>query len=559
MIYFMNLLLYNKIDTSNLKINVPIISTNKRFELVDVILTLFSLSYLYYGVEDTIVDSRSKIARILGFNMEADLGKIASWLHENHRGLHLKDLHIDTFKIPENGQIMSFDELENIFFTNKDCYDHVIELLNNPPTKEIYDAYRYIYNALMTMDMNMECFLIGDLSIVNEYKALGYKTRFVNIPKPSSYRHREIYESDYAWFLGTIDYTDLCFEVSDNFTENHLLDVYIKESDPDRLTKIGTVQMAYTYQEYLRYADISLYAFINKIKLMADIESRQEACVNAIQTIVSNLKSYIDQTGDDAIPLDTVFSGLPSISIDFIKRYITEVIDFFKSFKIFTHESSIVYVIQDRFENYVQLIDHILLKYLLDKSELVRIEDAIGKITPSLTPKEVCRLIDKVWFEISTWLKQSYSDYYNSDQYEEAKDRIKDYLEYRSTLECIDEVLDKRIQEHQTLAIDAILKLLVDITLTEDKVPVEDSIAEFKKTQSFKDYYNEWLIDIMKIVTTIDLDDRILYQDDIIWSSLFRMNTVSPIVEQISNSHISTSHSDKMNISDHLYTIITVS
>ena len=70
-------------------------------------------------------------------------------------------------------------------------------------------------------------------------------------------------------------------------------------------------------------------------------------------------------------------------------------IDFFKSFKIFTHDSSIIYSIDDKFENYVQLIDHILLKYLFDKSEIIKIEDAIQGMTTGLTAKEKCRMIDK--------------------------------------------------------------------------------------------------------------------------------------------------------------------
>ena len=195
MTYFMNILMYNTVDKSALLVNLPNISNVKKFDIVNVIITLFSLSYIYYGVEDIILDSRAKAAQILGFNFEADLAKISNWLHENHLGLTLKDLHVDTFKTT-NGKITSFSELEDIFFTNKDCYDHVVSLLNNPPSKEIYDAYKFIYKSMMTMNRNMECFLL-DNDIISQYKNKGYSTKFINIPRENQYHHPKDYDRDY--------------------------------------------------------------------------------------------------------------------------------------------------------------------------------------------------------------------------------------------------------------------------------------------------------------------------------------------------------------------------
>ena len=557
-VYFMNLLMRNNVDKSALQVNIPTISTTKKFELVNAILTLFSLSYVYYGVEDTIIDTKSKIATILGFNMEADLAKISNWLYENHRGLTLKDLHVDTFIVPDNNKIMSFAELENMFFTNKDCYDHVVHLLNNPPTKEIYDAYRYIYKSLMTMNRNMESFLIGDNPVVDEYKQLGYKSKFINIPTIGHYTNPDDFERDYRWLLESIEDNDLCFEISDNFVEDHLFNVYIKEPDQERLTHVGTAQMAYTYQEYLKYADIQLFSFINKIKMILDVESRQEACINAIQSIVSSLKNYIDQTGEDGIPLDNVFIGIPSISVDFIKRYITEVIDFFKSFKIFTHESSILYVIQDKFGNYVQLIEHILLKYLLDKSELVRIEDAIHNMTSSLTMKERHSLIDKIWLDISTWIQSEYSDYYNSDNYQEAKDRIKDYYEFVSTIDLNDSVFVSKYEEIQDYTVEAILNMLVTLKYSERVSLSENTIR--RQTHILDDYYNEWVADLAKLVITLEFTDRTHFQDDYIRFNKQELRTMPSIADGFVNNHVTfASLSDIFHLRDSIYTIRTQS
>ena len=287
LIYFTNILLYNQVDKSQLLVNLPNISTKKQFELVDVIIALYSISYIYYGAEDTILDSQEKIANILGFNMEADLAKIADHLYENHGRLSFKDLHVDQFTIPPNDEILSFEQLEEIYMTNKDILVHVREQMSNPALKkEIYDAYKFIYQSLFVMRCNME------------YYAL-----------PNG-------------------------------------------------------EMATTYRQFLRYKDPVLYEYIqNKIASIKNVEARQTACVNAIQSITTYLKDYIDQ---DLVNLDDVFAGLPSISLDFIRNYVQEVVDFFKSFKIFTHDSSILYLFDDKFQNYVILRDWILLKYLFE-------------------------------------------------------------------------------------------------------------------------------------------------------------------------------------------------
>ena len=594
MVYFMNMLMNHNIDESLLLVNIPIISTTRKFELMDIICTLFSLSYIYYGVEDTIIDTRAKAAQIMGFNMNADLSKISSWLDENHYGLTLKDLHVDTFKVPEDGKIMSFNELQDMFFTNKDCYDHILQVMNNPPSKEIYDAYRYLYRALLTTDRNMEYFLIGDNPIVDQYKKAGFKSKFISIPKEieyfcpnchalvdpamatagdtvycpvckkvlshvstEQYTNPNDYARDYKWMLDSMDEYTLYYVIRNDFDTSHMYDLYIKEGDA--LKNVGTARMAYTYREYLRYKDATLHKFLDGIVNIRSIEGRQEACVNAIQAITSYLKDYIDQDGNDAIPLDTVFSGLPSISLDFIKQYVTEVIDFFKSFKIFTHGSSIIYTITDRFDNYVQLIDHILLKYLFDKSDIVKIEDYLeGKATldhglllnkgpgigVSLSVEERNELIDKVWFSIYRWLNLNYSEYYNSDNYQEAEKVIREYSErYNTYLKSEDILPSKYIEEIQDYATDAILRMVVSL--------VKDENVEFKENVSMKqskfidEYYNEWIADLVLIMDKKEFSDKATFQDDYTRNDLFDSYTKYDITDSKPYTHTSMSFSDE--------------
>lgn len=608
MTYFMNMLMYHNIDESLLRVNIPTISNTRKFELIDIICTLFSLSYIYYGVDDTIIDTRAKAAQILGFNMEADLSKISTWLDENHYGLHLKDLHIDTFKVPENGKIMSFNELQDMFFTNKDCYDHIHQVMIDPPSKEIYDAYRYIYKALLTTDRNMEYFLVGENSVVDEYKAKGFKRKFISIPKEieyycpnchalvdpisvtsgesyvcpvckkvvshveeQTYHNIDDYYRDYQWMLNDMDEETLYFVIRNDFDSSHMYDLYIKEDNS--LKNVGTARMAYTYREFLRYKDPTLYAFLNNIVNIRSAESRQEACINAIQSIVTFLKDYIDQDGDDGIPLDTVFSGLPSISLDFIKKYVTEVIDFFKSFKIFTHGSSIIYTIDDKFDNYVQLIDHILLHYIFDKSEIIKIEDYLeGKATldhglllmkgpgigVELTHEEKHELIDKVWFSIYRWLEKNYSEFYNSEQYKDADNIIREYHERFNFYEKSDDIMaGKYIDQIEDYAVDAILKMIVHL-VEEDRLEYDENIS-LKQTKILDEYYNEWIYDIAILLIKKEVFDKMPYQDDYTRNDLYDWYSKYDITDGRKSIHTFSSRTEKYNLFDAIDMITTQS
>lgn len=472
LIYFTNILLYNHIDKSQLQVNLPNVSTKKKFELVDVVITLYSLSYIYYGAEDTILDSQQKIAKILGFNMEADLAAIADYLFENHGRLSLKDLHVDGFQIPPDDQILSYKQLEDLYMNNREILEHVREMMINPPNKRIYDAYKYIYESLFIMRCNMEYY------------------------------------------------------------------------------QLPNGEMADTYREFLRYKDPVLYEFIQKIASIRNVDSRQTACVNAIQSITTYLKDYIDQ---DLIDLDDVFAGLPSISLDFIKKYVTEVIDFFKSFKIFTHDSSILYLIDDKFENTVLILDCLHLWYLFDKAEYVKLEEWIRRMHLDMSKEERLDLIDKVWISIDTWIQKNFADYYNSDKYAEYTKVIRDYKEHYSHFDIYDTSLEEKF------ALDAIANMLVDIHLKSDMIykEKEDDVL-LTDTYELEDFYNEWLIDmITAIISTFEFNDRYRIMDDMLRSSKIDIGSFIPAREAIGKSALDTTYEDRYKMLDDYYLIIT--
>lgn len=386
MVYFTNILLYNKVDKSKLLVNLPNISNKKQFELVDIFITLYALAYIYYGTEDEIMNTQGKVLKILGFNFEADLATIGEYLFEKYNGKTLKDYGCDGFVIPTDS-ILTYKQLENIYTTNKKIYEHVKEQLANPLRKEVYDAYKYIYDSLFIMDLNMEYFSV----------------------------------------------------LPDN-------------------------QIADTYTDFLSYKEPLLAAYLIGIKSIADVDKRQQGVVNAIQSITTYLKDYID---NDIVNLDTIFSGLPSISMDFVKQYVQDVIDFFKSFKIFTHDMSVTYLFQDKLSNKMLIIDWMLLKFTLEKSESIDFKEWIAKNWLSMEKSEKVELIDKVWLDIDTWVRRELKDYYDADRYEELTNIIRDRKEYYSHYDVHDTGFEDIHDKFYHMLVSMILSTTIEI---EDKI-----------------------------------------------------------------------------------------
>lgn len=467
LVYFMNILLYNHVDKSKLVVSLPSISTKKTFELVDVIITLYALTYIYYGSEDEIMDSQGKVLKILGFNFEADLTAIGEYLYENHGGLSLMDFKCDGFIIPEEG-ILTYKQLENIYTTNKNIYDHVMYELTHPLKKEIYDAYMYIYKSLFVTKLNLEYF------------------------------------------------------------------------------SLPNGELADTYTDFLTFKDPLLAAFLMEVKAINTVDKRQSACINAIQSITTYLKDYIDQ---DLVDFDNIFSGLPSISMDFIKKYVQRVIDFFKSFKIFTHDMSITYLFQDKFENTIFMIDWILIKYYFEKAEVVKIEDWIKSNFVHMNPTEKMEHIDKIWISIDRWIQKNFKDYY-SERFSDYTNIIRDVKEYYSHFDVYEE----------TDITDEIYRLLVSILLS-TKYNVDDVIVEKIYTLEKEEFFSDQIQDlIVELIVDVEYHQGIRPIDKKSYISFMELYTrrAALMNDSIGKSKVSQTLNDgKYNIIDDHYIIIT--
>ena len=74
--YFYNMLFDNMYSEDKLLVEIPFIKQNHKFKFMDVVCYLFSLMYLYNGLNDNIMYSPTQILYVKGYNFNSDLNKI---------------------------------------------------------------------------------------------------------------------------------------------------------------------------------------------------------------------------------------------------------------------------------------------------------------------------------------------------------------------------------------------------------------------------------------------------------------------------------------------------
>ena len=160
--YFMNMILYTDVDSSNVTIEIPEINTNMKYPLVDCLIALMSLMYSFLGIKDNIIYNPVQAMDIYGFNFETDMDKLSTYIAE--KGYSLDDLLYDEksktqlkFKIPENGYL-SFNQMMEVYTNNIGVLKHVVNEMYNANDKNIYDLYRKIYQGLMVTKLNFSYF-----------------------------------------------------------------------------------------------------------------------------------------------------------------------------------------------------------------------------------------------------------------------------------------------------------------------------------------------------------------------------------------------------------------
>ena len=323
MTYFINLLFNNNIDKSLVLFNVPAI--NMSMNILDAFIYMYALAHVYYETEDVIVTDVDESLKILGFNFEADMSELATYLWETGVTT-FDDMGITGWKNPKDG-IFTFKQLMEVYTNNKDIYDHVVHEMMTANNRRIYKLYKKIYDSLMLTKINLSYFSIDDE---------------------------------------------------------------------------GTT--ASSYAEFLQYKKPDLYARYEALKLEGD-DTRNDK----IGTEIYNICCCIEENIDMGI-VPYIFSGLPAASIESVKTYVMDMINFFKSFKVTILDLNTIYICDDKFHNTALIIDDWIIKcFFTCKEEVFPMNDRIGNQLNDMTIKEDSGIVDH-WYKAYRYYKNAISN-----------------------------------------------------------------------------------------------------------------------------------------------------
>ena len=165
--YFINMLLDDTLLEDYLYVKIPTLKNNHQFRVNDLFVYMMSLTYLYHGFEDKIMQTTTQVLSILGFNFHVDMNEVAQDIY-NRYYLTLEDVGAADFDIPIY-QITSFDRLLEIFRTNKDIWEIACDGMVNADNKRIYDCYKKVYDSCYIMDYTTTFFTLQDGTVAETY------------------------------------------------------------------------------------------------------------------------------------------------------------------------------------------------------------------------------------------------------------------------------------------------------------------------------------------------------------------------------------------------------
>ena len=150
-----------------------------------------------------------------------------------------------------------------------------------------------------------------------------------------------------------------------------------------------------TYAEYIKLHDTVLYEYYEEIVNVKDEDERMEKITNSINDIITILEAYMDQD-----KYSYLWNYFPTVSAESVKRYMYQVINFYKSFKVDILNVNTVYKFDDQLENTICQIDKMRIKYGLHKRDIIE-------------------MIEKISSRVKTTMRDNY--YENAKDYDEEK------------------------------------------------------------------------------------------------------------------------------------------
>ena len=520
--YFFNFL-YDNVDLEGLlTIQVPYIEAGKYFNIADIFTLLTVLTYYYRGVKDTIMDTQSKVLYVNGFNFKADLSALAAdigmkkiynfdqydhWNEDNnHPEYNFKEendkvdypgstLHaqeqLKNFQIP-TASIPSFNEMMDIYVNNMEVRDELIKGMQEADNKRVYDVYKKLYDALMTVELTMDY--------------------FKNPETGDFYRDAE----------GDATYTEF-LKHQDSSIYNIILEVQEFEDDASRNQYIANLidSIIYALEQYIDSDEFQ--SLFSHLPVMST-----ESVKQYIATVINFYKSYkIDFLGLNTIyTLDDKNDGYIRLIDDMIQKRFFQKNEFVKLYDRFakslvrmSHDERVeliervyldirtwviknynerINLTDEVYEKLVRLVLHTVVQLTEEIShkdiseifyETIALSEHLQNIT-GFVPKDNLGIVDRAWIyeegeieDLSIYMRKvdpsDEDKIITASSYGDAKASvyISDEIYGNSTNAVTERAVDEFVRE-TTVSKSQVVTDIDTVTSSDEEIPSEKSIIK---------------------------------------------------------------------------------
>lgn len=462
--YFFNMLYDNYEMEENLKLRLPFIDGAKQFRIADIFCLLTALSYYYNGIKDCMMDSQEKVLYIDGFDFKDDFGVLAA-------------------EIERKNVVFHADYENEVLYINGFNGDEDI----NEVTK-IIEKYGYTSHE-STKDKELKVNGFNFRADMDDLKAsldkTGYTLHAMEQLKKFEIPQSQIPSLDQmmAMYANNLDVRD---ELVKGMQESDNLRVFLVYRK--LYNSLMTVQLTMdffknpetgdlyrddegdpTYTEYFKHKEPLFYHLLTESKLIDDDDERKQFISTQIDNIVAVLENYIDLD-----EYQSLLSNLPAVSAEAVKKYIAEVINFYKSYKVDFLGLNTIYYLDDKNEGIIRLIDDLRLERNFTKNEVVKLYELIAKMSVHMTYDEKIRWLETLYLDIFTWARKQYDEYINV--YDDIPDKIVRLVKYTVVM-IAEELVGFHINmdKLEFMSVNDFIKMDVSMSHN-DKVSITDKV-----------------------------------------------------------------------------------
>ena len=165
--YFYSMLYDDVFLEEELNILIPNLSPYHKFNIAHLFIYMTSLTYLFHGLEDFVIDRPSKIYFVKGFNFKSTLKSLKEYLRVRHR--EQKAFPIWNMIIPTT-QIKDMEEFMNIYWTDLDVRKTIVQEMISANDAEEYLVWEHIYDTLMRWQLTLKYFTLDNGQPAKTYK-----------------------------------------------------------------------------------------------------------------------------------------------------------------------------------------------------------------------------------------------------------------------------------------------------------------------------------------------------------------------------------------------------